>query len=532
MKLLKQIFFILICSAVFLVGCPVENKENSQSQNQEGIQQLQRIYFDYPVRDEPIGKTENGQLYWDCCSDNDFCDIYNGEFHSGEDWNLKGGRNDIDEGRLVYSIGEGKVIYSKEEKVGFRVVIEHTGTCIIPSEENIKGSGLSYEEEIVDKIYSVYLHLKDLQVKVGDMVEIDDVIGKIKKYDPEVPPHLHFEIRKEWNNVYESYFSGIQQIIDLGFRDPSDFIEANMIVGKSSSQTIKEESIAIETETITEETSSGTVKNSGLIAFTSDSEIYVMNKDGSNQVNLTNNDTGDSYPCWSSDGSKIVFISDRDGNGEIYVMESDGNNQKRLTNTIEDEEYPCWSPDGNWIAFSRFDPHGDDLHVIQAVYIMESDGSNITRLTNEDVNNFQPSWSPDGSKIAFTSERDGNNAEIYVMNQDGSNQVNLTNDLTDIDFIPDWSPDGSKIAFTSYRDGNKEIYVMKSDGSNQVNITNNDDTDDNYPAWSPDGKWIAFSRFDNEALVARADIYITQLDGSDITQLTNNDRENTSADWH
>jgi len=119
MKLLKQIFFILICSAVFLVGCPVENKENSQSQNQEGIQQLQRIYFDYPVRDEPIGKTENGQLYWDCCSDNDFCDIYNGEFHSGEDWNLKGGRNDIDEGRLVYSIGEGKVIYSKEEKVEF-----------------------------------------------------------------------------------------------------------------------------------------------------------------------------------------------------------------------------------------------------------------------------------------------------------------------------------------------------------------------------------------------------------------------------
>jgi len=257
MKLLKPIFFIfiLICLVVFLVGCPLENKENSQSQNQEEIQQLQRIYFDYPVRDEPIGKTENGQLYWDCCSDNDFCDIYNGKFHSGEDWNLKGSRNDIDEGKLVYSIGEGKVICAKEESVGFRVVIEHTGTCIIPSKENIKGSSLSYKQEIVDKIYSVYLHLKDLQVKVGDEVEIDDVIGKIKKYDPEVPPHLHFEIRKEWNNVYESYFENIQQIIDLGFRDPSEFIEANMIesqVVKGSSQTIPEESFSIEIDTAEE----------------------------------------------------------------------------------------------------------------------------------------------------------------------------------------------------------------------------------------------------------------------------------------
>jgi len=259
MKPFKTFFLILLLSLLtfFLFGCPNDVQDDSSSQNQEKVQQLQNIYFDYPVRGEPIGKTEDSQLYWDCCSDNDFCDSYNGAFHSGEDWNLKGGSSgEIDEGKPVYSIGEGKVIYAKEEDVGFRVVIEHTGNCIIPAKENIGGSNISYDEETVDKIYSVYLHLKDLQVKVGDEVGINDVIGKIKKYDPEVSPHLHFEIRKEWNNVFYSYFVNIQKIIELGFRDPSDFIEANNIRNKviiSSPQTVEEESFSIKTNADEEE---------------------------------------------------------------------------------------------------------------------------------------------------------------------------------------------------------------------------------------------------------------------------------------
>jgi len=84
-------------------------------------------------------------------------------------------------------------------------------------------------------------------------------------------------------------------------------------------------------------TASGTTPTTnGKIAFYSDrdgnEEIYVMDADGSNQTNLTNNAAADNVPRWSPDKSKIAFYSNRDDvNGEIYVMDADGSNQTRLT---------------------------------------------------------------------------------------------------------------------------------------------------------------------------------------------------------
>jgi Tol biopolymer transport system component len=69
--------------------------------------------------------------------------------------------------------------------------------------------------------------------------------------------------------------------------------------------------------------------------------IFVMDKDGRNKVELTDNQFNSS-PVWSPDGTKIAFQSSRDGNTEIYVMESDGSNQTNITNNLAEDVSPSW----------------------------------------------------------------------------------------------------------------------------------------------------------------------------------------------
>jgi Tol biopolymer transport system component len=252
----------------------------------------------------------------------------------------------------------------------------------------------------------------------------------------------------------------------------------------------------------------------GTIAFVSardgNSEIYVMNEDGSGQVDLTNNPANDNDPVWSPDGSKIAFISIRDGNLEIYVMNADGSGQVKLTNNLAPDDNPAWSPDGSKIAFYSYrDGNGE-------IYVMNADGSGQVNLTNTPASDNSPAWSPDGSEIAFSSSRDGN-GEIYVMNADGSGQVNLTNN-PGWDYVGAWSPDGTRIAFSSSRDGTSGIYVVNADGSGVTRLHGGTSV----AGWSPDGSKIIYvlSQGCGRGCRPRGYVLVMNADGSGVTQLT------------
>jgi Tol biopolymer transport system component len=136
-------------------------------------------------------------------------------------------------------------------------------------------------------------------------------------------------------------------------------------------------------------------------------------------------------------------MSDRDGNWEIYVMDADGKNSRNLTNNPRHDENPSWSPNGKRIAFMS-DRDGN-----WEIYVMNADGGRQRNCT-KDIHGDDPSWSPDGKRIAFVSERDGNK-EIYVINADGRRDPRrLTNNPHD-DTDPAWYDPAFAFAVASAR---------------------------------------------------------------------------------
>jgi uncharacterized repeat protein (TIGR01451 family) len=251
--------------------------------------------------------------------------------------------------------------------------------------------------------------------------------------------------------------------------------------------------------------------NGARIAFEStrdgNSEIYVMNADGTGVVRLTDNSATDAAPSFSLDGSRIVFTSLRDGNSEVYVMNADGSNQIRLTNNPGTDTRASFNGDGGRITFqSNRDGNSE-------IYVMNDDGSAQTRLTDNPASDSTPSFSVDSSRIAFSSFRDANQ-EIYVMNADGSNVTRLTNNSA-ADRDPIFSPNGSRIAFHTDRDGNFEVYVMNADGSAPINLSNTPGSDSD-PTFSGDGNRIAFE----STREGNANVYIMNADGTGQTRLT------------
>jgi hypothetical protein len=234
----------------------------------------------------------------------------------------------------------------------------------------------------------------------------------------------------------------------------------------------------------------GSMSRNGRIAITSNrdgnNEIYTMEADGSDRLNLTRNPADDRSSKWSPDGTRIVFASDRDGNFEIYAMDADGSDVTRLTSNDAFDNRPAWTADGQHIVFQSLRDGNFEI------YRMNIDGSEQTNLTTNAADDRFPATSPKGGRVAFYSDRSGS-GDIYMMKLSGGVPRQVTSGPP-MDFEPDWSPAGNDLVFLRDTTGvDNDIYSVHADGTGETRITNSASRAEFDPAWSPDGGKLVFT---------------------------------------
>jgi TolB protein len=179
-------------------------------------------------------------------------------------------------------------------------------------------------------------------------------------------------------------------------------------------------------------------------------------------------------PVWSHDGSKIAFMSNRDGNPEIYVINRDGSNVRRITNHPMADTTPTWSPSGNQLAFTS------DRSGTPQIYVVNLDGTGLVRISQESFCD-RATWSaPPRNEIAYAS-RSGGGYEIRLFDFETRQSTVITDGIGSNE-SPAFAPNGRHLAFTSDRTGTPQIYTIARDGTGLRQITKAGSN--RYPTWS------------------------------------------------
>ena len=280
------------------------------------------------------------------------------------------------------------------------------------------------------------------------------------------------------------------------------------------------------------------------------SNLWVVRSDGSEHRPLTTGKFTDNSPRWSPDGSRIAYMSNRDGIPQIYMHWFASGQTAAITNLTDPSAGLSWSPDGSRLAFSklvpeapltigempapppgaqwaepakytdeivfRFDGIGDIPSGAWHVFVIPAEGGTPRQLTSGEISYTAgfapipgggPKWAPSSDAIILDAnlrnDRDQEwlDSEIYEISlADGA--VSRLTDRRGPDSSPAVSPDGSLIAYLGYDDRYQgyqvtRLHVMNRDGSDSRVVSGSLDRTVYQVEWAPDGSGI-FGLFDDE----------------------------------
>jgi Tol biopolymer transport system component len=262
-----------------------------------------------------------------------------------------------------------------------------------------------------------------------------------------------------------------------------------------------------------------------------------MDDDGRNVQRLTD---AALWPVWSPDGKQIAFrkrrpmIPKQTPTYAVFIINSDGSNLHQLTNEEANEGEPSWSPDGRHIAFSSARVDRSDIWTINFAT------KEMRRLTRTDGLTVEPSWSPDGKYIAYRDDSPNGQFTVYVMRANGDDQRELApGDFWRRRGLPRWSPDSQSVVYTEDTFGQEgERLVTLS----RKAVIHNIRTDKRQIVGTPDNwsihsacfmgsKQLLISAKGRDGNPDKYEIYRYHLVTGEIVNLTNTPLDDYAMDW-
>lgn len=285
------------------------------------------------------------------------------------------------------------------------------------------------------------------------------------------------------------------------------------------------------------------------------SNLWIIDAAGTRLRELTRGDWRDSAPVWSPDGTKIAFLSDRDGTTQIHVMFVTTGELAQLTHVRQTPGGLTWSPDGRHVAFTAFLPDEDPILPVQLpkrprgaewakgptivdrltwardgqgavekgythVFIVDAIvGGTPKQVTDGKYNHSGPEWAPDGRTIYVSGIRKpdaeylNNDSEVYAVNLANGTMTALT-DRKGPDTNPTVSPDGKWIAYTGYDDQNytshlSNLYLMDASGGSKRVWAAQLNNSPSGVIWAPDTTGVYFALSE----LGSTSIYFQPLNG-------------------
>ena len=265
-------------------------------------------------------------------------------------------------------------------------------------------------------------------------------------------------------------------------------------------------------------------------------DVYIMNPDGTEQVNLTKHRADDQQAVWSPTGEKILFVSDRGGVRDLHVMDPDGSNVRRYFKfKIEDwRTAPTWSPDGTQFVYERIN-WGKISVTLYIATLGEQDAEPLADASF-------PAWSPDGMEIACSI----GGRLTFINVRTGAQERLLPKKAMNWQRDPSWSATGDKLAFTwnihemppaeakrpvwDAWQTKQTIYIINRDGTGLKQLIEEDGPYAQYPALSPNGEELLYTQETNGLF----QIFKLDLNSGIQTQLTDSGgpiQANAGGDW-